>query len=103
MSKYAAIRDFLARSGRETVTVSFDELGAMVPRAVDRVAGESVAASHVTAAQSGMPQPPTQFTDAQAAELVDARAPPDCRRLLCIRRSWVSVSLPGGHCGRCCV
>jgi hypothetical protein len=35
-----AIRDFLARTGRETVTVSFDELGAMVPGGLPRSASE---------------------------------------------------------------
>jgi hypothetical protein len=40
VSKYTAIRDFLACSGRETVTVSFDELGAMVSGGLPRSAFE---------------------------------------------------------------
>jgi hypothetical protein len=40
VSKYAAIRDFLAHSSREIVTVSFDELGAMVSGGLPRSAFE---------------------------------------------------------------
>jgi len=40
VGKYTAIRDFLARSGREIVTASFDELGAMVSGGLPRSAFE---------------------------------------------------------------